>query len=337
VSDTAGKSAAAVRRGAGLFRLGERGLLCVEGADRVRWLNGMVTNDVATLAPGTDRSGCYALLLTPKGRITADLHVLQMGDVFWIELAAEALAPVVERLEKYIIADDVRIANRSDAFARLGLEGPRAQEILTRALGTEPALDAEGWVPACAAGVDVVVAAFGWSGERGFQLLVPTAAIDAVHDALEEAGRSKGLVVAGTEVLEVLRIEAGIPRFGAELDEEVIPAEAHLNERAVSFDKGCYTGQEIVARIDSQGQVAHLLVGLRFEDGALPEPRAVLEAEGRRIDDVTSVCRSADHGPIGLGFVRRSHAASDCEVSVGGRSVRVAELPFTSVGGPDLV
>jgi folate-binding protein YgfZ len=156
-----------------------------------------------------------------------------------------------------------------------------------------------------------------------------------VHGALAEAGRSSGLVVAGDEVLEVLRIEAGIPRLGAELDEEVLPAEAHLNERAISFDKGCYTGQEIVARIDSRGQVQHLLVGLRFEDDALPEPGAALEAEGRRIGEVTSVCRSADHGSIGLGFVRRSHAAEGSEVRVGsGRRARVAELPFAAAGGP---
>jgi folate-binding protein YgfZ len=334
VSDAAGQRAAAVRRSAGLFRLRERGLIAVEGADRVRWLNGMVSNDVAVLQPGTGRSGCYALLLTPKGGIVADLHVLQMGDAFWLELAAQALGPTLERLEKYIIADDVRLANRSEAFARLGLEGPRSEEILTRVLGGAARPAADSWTPASVAGADVVVAAFGWSGERAFQLIAPAAAGDAVHAVLEQAGDSSDLVVAGPEVLEVLRIEAGVPRFGAELDEEVLPAEAHLNERAISFDKGCFTGQEIVARIESRGQVQHLLVGLHFEGDALPEVGAAIEIDGRRTGEVTSVCRSTAHGAIGLAFVRRPHATSGSEVLVGGRAARVVALPFEGGGAP---
>lgn len=328
MSDTPGARAAAVRRAAGLFRLSDRALVAVEGADRVRWLNGMVSNDVAVLQPGPERSGCYALLLTRQGRIVADLHVLEMGESFWLELAAPALAPVLERLEKFIIADDVRLADRSDAFARLGLEGPRSAEILARALDGASLPETDAWVSARAAGADVVVAAFGWSGERGFQLIVPAAGAAALQGALEEAGSSSDLVVAGPEVLEVLRIEAGIPRVGSELDEDVLPAEVHLNERAISVDKGCYTGQEIVARIESRGQVQHLLVGLRFEADALPEVGAVVEADGRRTGELTSACHSAVHGAIGLAFVRRAHAVRDCQVSVDGSAARVVELPF---------
>ena len=120
---SAGERASAVRRSSGWFRLRERALLEVSGGDRVRWLNGMLSNDVAQLESGGASSGCYALLLTPRGRIVADLHVLQRGDVFWLELAADAAARVEARLEKYIIADDVWLVDRSRAFARFGLEG----------------------------------------------------------------------------------------------------------------------------------------------------------------------------------------------------------------------
>jgi aminomethyltransferase len=332
VSLSAAEQAAAVRRSTGWFRLRERALLEVCGGDRVRWLNGMLSNDVAQLEPGGARSGCYALLLTPKGHIAADLHVLQCGDVFWLELAADAAARVEARLEKYIIADDVRLADRSREFARLGLEGPRAADVVAPLLGGAPAPAPDSWVDATLGGARVVVAAFGWSGEPGYQLFVPAQAADAAAAALDAAVRACGGIEADAQALEVLRIEAGIPRLGAELDEDVLPAEAHLNERAVSFTKGCYTGQEIVARLDARGQVQHLLVGLRFEDDGLPAPGAGVEAGGRRIGEVTSACHSAAAGAIGLGYVRRAQAAADTEVSVCGRTARVAALPFAAAG-----
>ena len=129
------EQAAAVRRGAGLFQLTHRGLVSVEGRDRVRWLNGMVSNDVAALEPGPDRSGCYALLLTQQGRIVADLQILLRGDSLWLETEAEAVGPLIERLEKFIVADAVEVTDRTAAFTRLALEGPEAPAILEKSLG----------------------------------------------------------------------------------------------------------------------------------------------------------------------------------------------------------
>lgn len=328
-----GERAVAVRSSAGLFRLRDRGLVEVEGSDRVRWLNGMLSNDVARLAPGGDRSGCYALLLTPRGRIAADLQVLDRGDAFWLELAADAVERVMGRLQEYVVADDVQLGDRSEAFARLGLEGPRAGDIVAQLLGAASAPARDSWLEAALAGVRVAIAAFGWSGERGYQFFVPVEAGDAAHAALEAAVRARGGIEADPETLEVLRIEAGVPRLGAELDEDVLPAEAHLNARAVSFTKGCYTGQEIVARLDARGQVQHLLVGLHFGGAALPAPGAEVAAGGRRVGEVTSACRSAAVGTIGLGYVRRALAAPGTEVSVCGQPARVAALPFAGVAG----
>lgn len=340
----AGERAAAARRGAGLFVPADRGLLAVSGADRVRWLDGMVSNRIADRAPGPDRSGCYALLLTPQARIVADLHVLVRPDEIWLETRRAQLPGVRARLERYVIADDVALADRSDGVARLALEGPRAPEVLGRAAGEMPRLAPDCAVDVEVGGVPVCAGAWGVSGEPAFQILVPLRSpgdAEAVREALRAAGRGLGLVDADEDALEVLRVEAGVPRLGAELSEEVLPAEAGLVGRAVSLDKGCYTGQEIVARMDSRGRAGHHLVGLAFDAGpggddgrptSLPAPGAEIAVDGRRLGELTSACRSALAGPIGLGYVRHGHEAAGTVVAVGGTPARVAALPFVAPG-----
>jgi folate-binding protein YgfZ len=138
------------------------------------------------------------------------------------------------------------------------------------------------------------------------------------------------------DTLEILRIEAGIPRLGAELDEDVFPAEAGLVARAVSLTKGCFTGQEIVARLESRGQVNHRLVGLRFEGTAAPTPGEGLDdGDGKRVGEVTSGCVSPGAGAIGLGYVRRTLALAGTALRAGSRSVEVADLPLVAPGAPD--
>jgi len=310
--------AEAVRRGAGLFRLEHRGLVAVAGADARRWLDGMVSGEVSALAPEGPTRHCYAMLLTPIGRIVADLHVLALPAGFLLELEREAVAAVLARLERYVIADDVQLADATPEWVRMGLEGPAAPDVRARAW---PALAERG----------VVSAEYGWSGERAWQLFVPAAAAEAVRADLLEAGEAHGLVEAGLEALEILRIESGTPRLGAELGEEVLPPEARL-DHAVSTTKGCYTGQEVIARIRSRGQVKHLLVGLAFPGGTPPAPGDPIEAGGRRIGEVTSAARSPRAGAIALGFVSRPHDAPGTEVRVAGRAAVVAALPFVEPG-----
>jgi len=328
-------AATAVRRGAGLFVREGRGLLGVRGGDRVRWLNGMVTNDVATLAAGPERSGCHALLLTSIGRIVAELHVLLRPDAFWLETERDRLAPARAQLEKLLIADDVTLSDESVRFARLALEGPRALEIAAAAAADGDAVASLG-PDACAdlsiAGADVVAFASGWSGEPALQLLVPVAAVEAVRAVLVAAGAERGLVEVGAEVLEILRVESGTPRFGAELSEDVLPAEARL-ERTISTTKGCYTGQEIVARMRSRGNASHLLVGVVLDGDILAAPGDAIAAGGRAIGEVTSVARSPVAGAIALGFVRRGHEAPGTPVEVGGRAAHVHALPFVPAAG----
>jgi folate-binding protein YgfZ len=179
--------------------------------------------------------------------------------------------------------------------------------------------------------VEQVVVAFGWSGEDAYQLLVPAGQREVVVEAIAAAANPGELVVAGAEALEILRIEAGVPLLGAELSDDVFPDEARL-ERAISTTKGCYTGQEIVARLRSRGHVNHLLVGLEFSGEELPRPGTELLADRRRTGEVTSCCTSLLAGPIGLGFVRRTHAALGTKLAAGDSPARVAALPFVGPG-----
>jgi folate-binding protein YgfZ len=323
--------AEAVRRAAGWFRLRDRGLIEVSGGDRVRWLDGMVSNDVARLRPGCERSGCYAAVLTSKGRIVADLHVLLRDRVFWLETSAAALPAVIEYLERHLIADDVSLSDISGTVDRLALEGPLAQRILEKTSESFRALEADAWAEAHIGDATVAVARYGWSGEDGFQLLIPVGSGGAVTRSLEAAGAGLGLVCASQQALEILRIEAGIPAFGAELDETVLPAEARL-DRAISRSKACYVGQEVVARMATAGRVSHALVGLALEDGPIPEPGTAVIAGTAKVGEITSSCRSPLAGPIALAFVRSAHADAGTALSAAGRPVRVARLPFAGPG-----
>ena len=323
----AAQQAAAVRTSAGIFRLSDRGLIEVAGGDRVRWLDGMLSNDVAGLKAGGDNSGCYAMTLTAKGRIVADLHVLVRDASFWLETAAAAVPGAIEHFERHLIADDVELRDLSATVDRFAVEGPLASRLLECATGAPLDLAPDCHKKLRIGENEVAVARYGWSGEVGFQLLVPAGCGKSVAKALLAAGSEFELIEAGPKTLEVLRIEAGIPRFGAEIDETVLPAEARLG-RAVARSKGCYVGQEVVARMEAAGRVGHLLVGFAMGEHPVPEPGAEITAGERRIGEVTSSCRSSIAGSIALGFVRAAHSANGTELRVGDRLVRVVALPF---------
>jgi folate-binding protein YgfZ len=319
---------AAVHRGAGVCRLADRALLEVRGSDRVRFLQGQLTNDVATLDAATRRAGCYALALTREGRIVADLHVVARPDSIWLETDAGSAPALLARLEKYVIADDVAIRDRSAEFARFAIEGPRAQELVSGAAGAALALAPDDVADVSIGAVAVVASGWGFGHEPAVQLLAPSAGERAVRAALEAAAASIGAIVVDAAVLEVLRIEAGRPRAGSEIGPDTLAAELRLVERAVSFTKGCYTGQEIVARMESRGRVGHLLVGIGFEGTQLPEPRQPIRSGDARIGELTSVAQSPRAGVIGLAIVRNGFDAPGTTLDVGGRAGRVVELPF---------
>jgi folate-binding protein YgfZ len=306
-------------------------LIEVAGGDRNSWLDGMLSNDVTRLKVGGEKSGCRATALTAKGRIVADLHVLIRDASFWLETAAAAVPKIIEHFERHLIADDVSLRDLSPSIDRLAVEGPLASRLLERVAGAPLDLAADCCKILRIGETEVVAARYGWSGEVGFQLLVPAGNGETGDMEIEAAGSGSESISAGEKTLEILRIEAGIPRFGAEIDESVLPAEARL-EGAVSRSKGCYVGQEVVARMQAAGRVSHLLVGFAMGEDPIPEPGAEITAGGKRIGEVTSSCRSALAGSIALGFVRAAHSATGTELCVGGQLARVAELPFAGPG-----
>jgi folate-binding protein YgfZ len=310
---------------ASLFRLPSRGVITVRGDDRQRWLDGMLTCNVKKLAPG---DGAHGLLLTPQGRIVAELHVLHRGEELWLETEASAIAAVVARLEKYVIADDVALADATPRWARLALEGDGALGAYVRCGGAVPARP-HGVASAELAGVELVAARYGFTGAPALQLFAPRAREEAVVAALLAAGAR----LESAATLESRRIEAGTPWLGAELDESVLPAEARLDGVAVAADKGCYTGQEVVARMRSRGRLSHLLVGLRFAGDALPERRSALSSERGAVGSVTSAVRSPRFGAIGLGFVQASLAEPGTRLRTPAGEATVVELPFEKEAG----
>lgn len=305
------------RAGAALCEAPGRALVAVRGGDRRNWLDGMLTRDIANLAAG---GAAYALALTRQGRIVSDLFVLAFEQHFWLDLPAAAAAETIAHLQRFIVADDVSLeaagghAGAQADWQRFTLEGPGAESALRQSFASPPAA---GRVANCAAfqvdGAQVWLAGYGFTGEPAWQIFAPPGVADAVRAKLCAAG----VVEVAAAALECLRIENGVPRFGAELDGSVLPAEARL-ERAIATDKGCYTGQEVVARMQSRGRVGHLLVGLRFAPPAQSAldadalcrrlADAELQREGAAVGAVTSAAVSPQHGVIALGFVRAAHA-----------------------------
>ena len=317
------------RSRAGLFVMKDRGLLEVRGEDRVRWLDGMISGDVQALEDAEPGAGCYAALLTNRGAIVADLHVGRLGEIFVLESRRDQISKIQETLEKFIIADDVTLVDRSADLEGLGIEGPNAAGILGAAIGRDLDLLPESWAEFEIDGRPIRVGAFGFSGEDAFQIYATAGDREAVEEALEAAGSELGLIRGDAASLDVMRIEAGLPMLGAELDESVLPPEARL-ERAIATSKGCYVGQEIVARLRARGQVNHLLVGLQIEGETLPDVDTPLLSGGRRSGEVTSSALSPTYGPIALGFVRREHSEVGSRVEFEGGAARVAALPFLS-------
>jgi len=309
----------ALRTGAGLFDASARGVVRLTGPDRVSFLQGMVTQDVEGLTEG---SVADAALLTPKGAMVADARVVRRADDFLL-LTEPGYDPVVLGvLERYLISEDAELSDATAGFGQLAVVGPEAEALASRALGLGAATGSA-LRPFAAGG------ATAWALPQGLllpgvDLLVPVEALGAVFDRLLEAGATP----VGFGALEVLRVERGTPRFGADMDEKTIPLEANL-QRAIHYQKGCYIGQEVIARATFRGHVNRHLVGLRFA-GSAPAPRTELFSGERRVGWVTSVVDSPRLGPIGLGYAHRDVDQPGTELTVAGGAAKatIAPLPF---------
>jgi folate-binding protein YgfZ len=322
----------AVREGVGVALRSDRARFRMWGKDPARMLHGLVTNDLLGAPPGR---GVYAAMLTPKGRMIADLRAFRgaEGEV-WVSVAAEARAGVAEHLKKFVPPMFARWEDVTDSVAEVGFYGPRSGEVLGRALGGA-ALPGEedAFVETEVGGAPVLVAATREAGlEEGFDLFVDHGALAPLWARLREHAPPVGF-----GALETLRVEAGRPRYGVDLTEETIPTEAFesagLMERAVSFSKGCYTGQEVVVRIAHRGHVNRHLRGLLLGDAPAPAFRTPLvnPETGKEIGWTTSAAFSPRMGQtVALGYLRREVGPGGV-VRVGsgeGEEARVSALPF---------
>ena len=315
----------------GVADLGSRGRVCVAGADRMRFLNGQVTNNVKDLVVG---QGCYAALVNAKGKLQSDLNIYCLADELLLDFEPGLTGVVTSRLEKYIIADDVEVIDVGSNYGMLTVQGPRSADVVASAALRPPDAPMR-WSSVKSDSGEVYCMDHARGAVRGFDLFMPMPQRDGLLKQLADSARTFGGGVTSIDALEVMRIEAGIPRFGIDMDESNLAPEA-IEGRAINYAKGCYIGQEVISRIRAFGQVAKSLRGLRLprELGALPTRGDKLFRDGKDVGYVTSAVRSPKYDAnLALGYVRREHNVAGAQLEVaspaGRFAAQVCDLPFT--------
>lgn len=308
--------------GCGVYDLGWRGKMVVTGSDRTRWLNGMITNNIRDLELNR---GNYSFLLNAQGRILGDLYAYNRGEYILLDSAAWQIPKLKEVFDKFIIMDDVEIADVSDKLTSIAVQGPRARQRLRDAgvhlAGVDP-MQVQ----------DIVWNEAGISVTRMISDVAETYEIwlaPAAAVALLDALTGRGAHPIGTEALEMFRVAAGVARFGQDITERYLPQET-AQDSALNFAKGCYVGQEIVERIRSRALLHRRLTGLVI-DGPPPAAGTKVQRDGKDIGEVTSAVSvpagNADL-TLALGYVRTEAQAPGTEVTVQNAPARVVEVPF---------
>ena len=315
LADTSADALAAMHEGCAIVDRSERGKLALTGAEAKEFLHGQVTNDIEVLVPG---EGCYAAFLTHKGKMLGDLRVLDTGDELLLDTERVALQELFNMIRRFKLGRDVELHKRTVEFGLLSLVGPDSRRIA----GAGELPDREHAHRLATVG-----------GAR-VRLIATDVGVDVLCDAADTEPVAATLIAAGavpaTEAaFEIRRVESGRPRYGADLDDSVIPQEAGLNERAVSFEKGCYVGQETVARLHFRGKPNRHLRGLRLS--APVPPGTPLRLGEREVGRLGSVVESPRLGPIALALVRRE-AEPGTTLAAGddGARAEVVELPFAA-------
>lgn len=316
---------AALQQTAGVLDLSFRGRLCLTGGDRQRFLNGQVTNDVKALQPG---QGCYAVITNHKGKIQGDLNIHALANELLLDFEPGQVEAVTQRLDQFIIADDVQVVNVAPHYGLLSVQGPQAARALAEAgLGIQPpAAEFQSVMVNHPSLGEICAASVARLGVAGFDLFVPVNSLGAVFEKLLAAAAKAGGRACGWQALEIARIEAGIPRFGVDMDDTNLAPEAVGGPRAISYAKGCYTGQEVIARIRTYGQVSKALRKLRLPDDLAPLPAKgdKLLKDGKEVGYLTSVAHSpVAKANVALGYVRRECNRPGTELLCGQAKVLV--------------
>jgi aminomethyltransferase len=305
--------------GCGVFDLAWRAKITVSGRDRVRWLNGMISNTIKELPLGR---GNYNFILNPQGRILGDLYAFNRGEYLTLDTDRSQLQTVMTTLKRFIIMDQVELTDSSDALTAIGLCGPKSAEVLAQA-----GIDVASLQPLELR--DIVLEQVGMTLVRGpeqkpgwYEIWIDKRPAASLREMLVKAGAAP----VGTEALELWRVLHGIPNYGQDIRERDLPQETG-QQQALNFTKGCYIGQEIVERIRSRGQVHRKFTGFAFE-GGLPQ-LGKFEDGGKLLAEITSVAEIGDR-KIGLGYVRRETGEPGTKLNLGGIQATVVDVPFSS-------
>jgi len=313
----------------GVYDLGFRARISLTGGDRVRWMNGMVTNNIRDLEAGR---GVYAFLLNPQGRILGDMYVYNRGEALELETDRSQAEKIIATFDHFIIMDDVEVKNISDEQTALGVAGPRSRELLNKVGIQVPEMQPlQVMTPQCVCDcgcVECTVIRGEDAPQESYEVWLAPKDVYKTWQVLVAAGATP----VGSEALELQRITAGIPLYGVDIRERDLPQETE-QMRALNFNKGCYVGQEIVERIRSRGSVHRKFTGFVAEGEAAIAPGAKIISAEKEVGEITSVATlrtSAGERTVALGYIRREVGVPGREVTVGTSKATVIQLPLGS-------
>ncbi|MEQ9618001.1 MAG: aminomethyltransferase family protein [Deltaproteobacteria bacterium] len=321
----------AVRKNAGITDLSHRGKLRLSGKEHLKFLQGMLTNDVVKLPVG---SGMYATILTVKGRVLSDMNVYRGEDYVFLDMEPGLNEKVGDLLKKFRLSYKADIEDMTKSLGLLSVHGPRARGLVQELLGGGVAeMSERSHFKADVEGMEVTAVRINRTGEEGYDLYAGSESLGNLWELLSGRGADSGLEPVGSDALEILRIEAGIPVYDRDMDESTIPIEAGL-WHALDFEKGCYVGQEVVARIKWRGHVNRHLTGFIIDGDELPLRDDEIYNGDKKVGRVTSSVFSPVLGrPVALGYIRREFREPGTRVSIhsaGAQTLNagVSELPF---------
>ena len=309
--------------GCAIYDLGWRAKIAVSGRDRVRWLNGMVTNNIKDLKPGY---GNYSFVLNPQGRIQGDLYTYNLGESFLIDTERAQLEHLLTSLRRFIIMDQVELRDRSEEMTAIGVQGPRATKVLETVGIPDPRLEPMQIVSVQWNGHDIFLTRMASDEFRTYEIWGTPSTVSELWKALLQAGAKP----VGADALEKFRIMIGFPKYGSDIGERDLPQETEQTH-ALNFTKGCYIGQEIVERIRSRGAVHRKFHGFLLE-GDLPERGTKLQADGKDVGELTSVGRIPTHNgdrSVALGYIRREALERQARITYSGGEAKPSPVPFS--------
>lgn len=327
----------AVRKGVGIADLSHRGLLQVTGDDRVTWLQSIISNDILPLTTG---QWLYSSFMSHKGKMLSYFRVYRLEEVVLVEDTGEVGDATFQSFRKFLLyGTKAKMKSCNEAWGSLLVSGPKAPQLLQQTFGVDvSAINVHAFISHDIGGQQLHIARTEETGENDFEIFASAEIISHVWDLLWKEGEALGLGAFGTQARETLRMEAGIPKLGPDLNEQIVPPEANLVGKAFSLTKGCYPGQEVVARMDTYGNVKRRLVGLVIDspEGQVPQPGTKIFSGEREVGWISSAAHSPTlNKTLALAFPLRDFTPPQTELTVASGSERypaiVQALPFYPV------